>query len=184
MAEPIIGTIVVSCSPKRFYALYHLSFTDQRVFAIEGSAGSAASMFPKIGGTAGAILSGIMSSGILMSGGLGGMNTARSVPSMQEQRRLAGERQWIAIRQAMGDKSVIDYDHTEVTPEMQNLPSVSIQYEKIKEVKFKKTLLFSDYEIVFEMGMLSSETFLVADSEVEPIRALFAKTPLASKLKQ
>ena len=183
MAEPIIGTIVVSCSPKRFYALYHLSFTDQRVFAIEGSAGSTQSMFPKIGGAAGAVLSGLMALGSLgyQPGGSLGYQPGLT---MEQQKRLVGERQWIQIKQTMGDKSVIDYDHKEVTPDMQNLPSVSILYEKIKEVKFKKTITSSDYEIVFQMGMLSSETFLVADSEVEPIKALFAKTPLAQKLEQ
>ena len=186
MAESIIGTIVISVSPKRFLALYHLSFTDQRVFAVEGSAVTSKAMFPQIGGAAGTVISGLMSSGIGIGLGSGGMrNMERNMAeNAREMRLIEGQRQWVQIKQTMGNKSVIDYDTKEVTAEMQNLPSISIPYDKIKEVKFKKTFTSSDYEIIFQMGILSSETFLVADSEVEPIRALLAKTPLAQKLKE
>lgn len=143
--------------------IYEVFFTDTQVVEVDIS-NQAASI---IGGKTGSFEETIASNPLLKS--VVGSTSA--------------ELTWNKLKKALQGQSMVDL--TAQLPDISNANTMTIDYDKIKEVYFKKQSLFgvSDYDLMFNTGLLQTHEVIVTADSVDQIKQLLSKTPLAQKLK-
>ncbi|OJI07278.1 MAG: hypothetical protein BK997_03400 [Candidatus Micrarchaeum sp. ARMAN-1] len=169
--EKLIGTILITGRLKKILVEYKLFFTESSVIAIE--IGKVPNPNAPVN-----LLQFISPITALVIGLYEGKEDIKIINI------------WTEVVKEVNSKhiSIVSYSE-ELSDDLLKLKSVDILYDRIKSVEFKKATREGadpskvQYSMVFNIGGLSSEVFMIPATSLTEVTDLIRKTPLGSKLK-
>jgi hypothetical protein len=168
--EKVLGTIIIAATSSG-WVIQHVIFTDKQVLVVPFSALNEAA---EKEGDIGAI-------GLMLAGAdMGSLNFGLSVEGLSDILRM---RAWHKLKKKAEGTQTVSYEEEKLSQGLLKAATITIPYEKIKEVSIKKNWGANDFKLNLKQSLLLTISWLLASSADE-VKLLIEKTPLSQKLKQ